>query len=249
MIASSPRPTRRVRAARPSRRRCRRCRDLASAHARPTHRDDDGNRCASSAADSYRCVSVPHPSSFVRCSTSLVPIFLMTSGWADTNRPVSGDVAQKLVERGSVCAVLDRVHPHEHPVETEELIPHLVHGVIGVDDGLCFDAHLIERLEGIGQTPVRARPRGGRAVSPKEQTNPSRRPGHCVILNAWRYWSVPFTASVGPDDRAPQGFGTFITGSSRLRVCRRAVGGAGRGGFGTREGIVAGRSRSRPGTP
>ena len=64
---------------------------------------------------------------------------------------VRGDVAEELVERGSIGAVLDRVHPHEHPVETEQLIPHLVDGVVGVHDGLCFDAELVERLERVGE--------------------------------------------------------------------------------------------------
>ena len=61
------------------------------------------------------------------------------------------DLAQQLVQRGSVRPVLDRVHPHQHPVETVDFVAHLVHGVIGVHDWHGVDTEFMERHEDIGQ--------------------------------------------------------------------------------------------------
>jgi hypothetical protein len=95
------------------------------------------------------------------------------------NEPaLCSDVAQKLVERSAVCAVLNRVHPHDYPVETEELVPYLVDGIVGVHDGLRIHAQLIERRKGIGQNLCATDQRRARAVSPEQQTNPSWPPGH-----------------------------------------------------------------------
>lgn len=52
------------------------------------------------------------------------------------------DFAQQRVEQRPIEAVLDRVHPHEDTVQSEELIPHSVDGIVGIHDRLGRHAEL-----------------------------------------------------------------------------------------------------------
>ena len=62
-----------------------------------------------------------------------------------------GHLAQQCVEMRAVRAVLNRVHPYEHPIETAQLFPYLVDGIVGVDDWFGFYAQLVECSKGVGE--------------------------------------------------------------------------------------------------
>ncbi len=57
------------------------------------------------------------------------------------------DIAQQRVEHGPGLALMDRIDPHEHAIDRQKLLAHLVGDVLVVDRGLGIDAERRQLFE------------------------------------------------------------------------------------------------------
>ncbi len=61
--------------------------------------------------------------------------------------PRNADLSQERIEFRPVETLLDRIHPHEHTVEPEQLLPHVLDVLVRVHDRLSDRTERSERLE------------------------------------------------------------------------------------------------------
>ena len=65
---------------------------------------------------------------------------------ADPN-PLIGYIAQQGVQRHAVSSAGKGINPNEHSLNLQQLSAHLVRHLLGVDGGLCMNAHGRELFE------------------------------------------------------------------------------------------------------
>ena len=93
------------------------------------------------------CVSDPNGRSRVRTSSSFVPIFSITSGCALTHTPSPATSRSSASSTTRVALAHDRIDPHQHPVEPEQLRPHLVDELVVEHHRLRPHAGRLKRIE------------------------------------------------------------------------------------------------------